>query len=100
MLATIASAALMLLTCSLAYGQTGDTRLSFDAASVKPADPILSDGRIVIGMAEPTGGPGTNDPSRIRYPVINLKMLLVNAYDLNGSQIVGPGLAGYGVFSD
>jgi len=41
-------------------------------------------------MAEPTGGPGTNDPSRIRYPVINLKMLLLNAYDLKGSQIVGP----------
>jgi uncharacterized protein (TIGR03435 family) len=90
MLATMASAALMLLTCSLAYGQTGDTRLSFDAASVKPADPILSDGLIVVGMAEPTGGPGTNDPSRIRYPVINLKMLLINAYDLRESQIVGP----------
>jgi len=90
MLATMASAVLMLLTCSLAYGQTGDTRLSFDAASVKPADPILPDGRIVVGMAEPTGGPGTNDPNRIRYPVINLKMLLANAYDLKGSQIVGP----------
>jgi uncharacterized protein (TIGR03435 family) len=90
MLAAMASAALMLLTCSLVHGQIVDTRLSFDAASVKTADPVLSDGRIVVGMAEPNGGPGTNDPSRIRYPVINLKMLLVNAYDLKRSQIVGP----------
>lgn len=90
MLATTARVTLILLTCSLARGQAQDTRLSFDAASVKRADPILSDGRIVVGMAEPTGGPGTNDPGRIRYPVISLKMLLLNAYDLKESQIVGP----------
>jgi len=89
--ATTARVVLILLTSGLACGQAGDTRLSFDVASIKPANPNLPDGRIVVGMVEPTGGPGTNDPDRIRYSVINLKMLLVNAYDLKESQLAGPG---------
>src|SRR3954463_11347245 len=90
MLATTARAAFLLLTSSLAWGQTGDTRLSFDVATVKPADPVLPDGRIVVGMVEPIGGPGTNDPGRIHYPIISLKMLLLKAYDLKEPQVVGP----------
>jgi uncharacterized protein (TIGR03435 family) len=90
MLATAVGTALMVLTSALASGQTRDTRLSFGVASVKPASPNLPDGRIVFGMSEATGGPGTSDPGRIRYPVINLKMLLINAYGVEPSQIVGP----------
>ena len=83
-------AALMMLGSGVAASQTAGTRVSFDVASVKPADPVLRGGRIVVGMAEPSGGPDTTSPSRLRYPVINLKMLLVNAYDVKESQIVGP----------
>lgn len=82
--------ALILLAYGAAGGQTGGTRIGFDVASVKPAEPFLPDGRVVVGMVEPTGGPGTNSPGRIRYPIINLKMLLASAYDVKGSQIVGP----------
>lgn len=72
------------------YGQTVEKPVSFDVASVKSANPNMPDGRIVVGMVEPTGGPGTNDPGRIHYPVINLKMLLLNAYDVKPTQLVGP----------
>ena len=43
-------------------------------------------------MLPSTGGPGTNDPSRIRYPAISLKRLLDTAYDVRPPQkIIGPG---------
>jgi beta-lactamase regulating signal transducer with metallopeptidase domain len=51
-------------------------QLAFDAASIKPANPNLPDGHIVVGMQQPTGGPGTGDPGRIRYPIICLKLLV------------------------
>jgi uncharacterized protein (TIGR03435 family) len=79
------------LLLGLAYGQTEDKQPKFDAASVKAVNPRLSNGRIVVGMTAPTGGPGTNDPSRILYPVISLRFLLTNAYDVRADQIVGPG---------
>ena len=64
--------------------------LAFDAASVKPA--VVPDGVTVVGgsitaprgsgVAIPrnTGGPGTDDPGRIHYPIISLKDLLRRAY--------------------
>jgi uncharacterized protein (TIGR03435 family) len=64
----------------------------FDVASVKPAvvpsGMILgSDGRRGIQkgsgvqIARNTGGPGTDDPGRIRYPLITLKELLKKGWD-------------------
>jgi uncharacterized protein (TIGR03435 family) len=75
---------LVVFTWCLSYGQT------FDAASVKPATPPVPDGRGRIMMMGPTGGPGTKDPGRIRYPYMSLKNLLMNAYDVKGFQIAGP----------
>lgn len=75
-------------------------RLTFDAASVKPA--VVPNGVTVSGggMTAPkgsgiaiprnTGGPGTDDPGRIHYPLISLKSLLQRAYD-SYVEIVGPG---------
>jgi uncharacterized protein (TIGR03435 family) len=83
-----ASCGAILFVC-LAFGQTEDKQPKFDAASVKVADPKLSNGRIVVGMTPPTGGPGTNDPSRILYPVISLRFLLANAFDVRADQIAG-----------
>src|SRR5215471_691345 len=64
---------------------------TFEAASVKPAfvpsGVILApDGRIGVskggGIRIPpnTGGPGTDDPGRIHYPLISLKQLLQRAW--------------------
>jgi uncharacterized protein (TIGR03435 family) len=72
----------VLIVGRLAFGQT------FDAASVKPAAPwVPGSGRAM----DPTGGPGTQDPGRIRYPFTTLKDLLMRAYGVQDFQIVGPG---------
>ena len=65
-----------------------DRSLKFDAASVKPAAPLADGRRIVI--QPPSGGPGTKDPGRIRYPNFSLRQLFTNAYDVKGFQISGP----------
>jgi len=74
----------------MAYGQTAEKALTFDAASIKPAAPPTPDGRGRIFLAGPSGGPGTPDPGRIHYPFMNLRNLLINAYDVKGFQITGP----------
>jgi uncharacterized protein (TIGR03435 family) len=76
--------ALWMVFSSLACGQT------FDVATVKPAAPPTPNGRGMILIGRPTGGPGTNDPGRIHYPFTNLKTLLQNAYDVKDFQISGP----------
>jgi len=77
--------ALALLSAGLACGQT------FEAASIKPADPNQPDGRITVGMRPPIGGPGTSDPGRIRYPVISLQFLIGVAYQVKpGEKLIGP----------
>jgi uncharacterized protein (TIGR03435 family) len=91
MLAATLRIGLAMVTGCLAYGQTADKSLTFDAASVKPAAPPTPDGRGMIMMAGPTGGPGTKDPGRIHYPYMSLKNILMNAYDVKNFQIVGPG---------
>jgi uncharacterized protein (TIGR03435 family) len=68
-----------LLWAVSAFGQ------SFEAASVKPADPKLS-GRII----PPSGGPGTSDPNRVTFTNAVLKSVLARAYDVRTYQIEGP----------
>src|SRR4051794_16095718 len=82
--------ALVLFASSLAYSQTVDKSLTFEVASVKPAAPPVPDGRGRILMAGPSGGPGSKDPGRIRYPFMSLKQLLTTAYDVKAYQITGP----------
>jgi uncharacterized protein (TIGR03435 family) len=79
---------------------TATNPLTFDAASVKPA--VVPPGVTVSGTSitstrredflrmRNTGGPGTNDPGRIHYPLASLKMLLSRAYD-SYFEIKGPG---------
>ena len=79
----------------------GARPLTFDAASVKPASVpdgvrLMEDGRVGVrkgsGIQIPpnTGGPGTDDPGRIHYPLITLKQLLRRAWD-SYYEIDGPG---------
>jgi bla regulator protein blaR1 len=75
-----------------AQSSAGQKRLTFDVASVKPASvpngvSLMENGRIGVrkgsGIQIPpnTGGPGTDDPGRIHYPLITLKQLLRRAWD-------------------
>jgi uncharacterized protein (TIGR03435 family) len=75
-----------------AQSSAGQKRLTFDVASVKPASvpsgvSLMEGGRIGVskgsGIQIPrnTGGPGTDNPGRIHYPLISLKELLRRAWD-------------------
>ncbi len=79
-----------LFSICLLSGQTVDKSLTFDVASVKPADLPQPDGRGRIMMSGPTGGPGTKDPGRIHYPYMTLRNLLTTAFDVKNFQISGP----------
>jgi len=57
---------------------------------VKPTSGVSPDGRVVVGMLPPTGGPGTSDPARIRYPAVSLKVLLLRSFDVEDSDLRGP----------
>jgi uncharacterized protein (TIGR03435 family) len=76
-------ATLLIFACSLTQAQTPDKPLTFEAASVKPAAPPKG----MIPM--PSGGPGTKDPGRVRYPYMSMKYLLMAAYDVKVFQIAG-----------
>lgn len=72
---------LVLLTCLLAAAQT------FEVASLKPAAPYKG-GPIHIAT---TGGPGTDDPTRLTFSNATLAMVLQSAFDLQDNQkIIGP----------
>jgi uncharacterized protein (TIGR03435 family) len=75
------NAVLLLLTACALQAQ------SFDAATVKPTSGFGPDGRVIVGMLPPAGGPGTDDPGRIRYPAITLKRLLLIAYNVDDTKI-------------
>ena len=77
-------ATLVAALSSLAHAQT------FDVATVKPAAPLVPNGRGMIFMSPPTGGPGSKDPGRIHYPNMTLKGFLMSAYNVKSYQISGP----------
>jgi uncharacterized protein (TIGR03435 family) len=81
---TFLSASLLVLSCGTAFGQAS---LSFEVASVKPAEPPSNPGMIRVGMR---GGPGTPDPGQITYTNVSFKNLLMNAYNVKGYQLTGP----------
>jgi uncharacterized protein (TIGR03435 family) len=85
---SIITGAAILASC-VAQGQV-DKSLTFDVASIKPAELPTAKGPGMIMMRGPSGGPGTKDPGRIHYPYTSLKNLLMNAYDVKNFQITGP----------
>lgn len=68
--------------CGLAFAQAQEPKLTFEVASVRPAEP----------KERPSihGGPGTEDPLRISYTGLPLSTLLVRAYGVQEDQISGP----------
>jgi len=76
---------LLLQHCALAELLAGSLlSQNFDAVSVRPG-PVANTGRFTM-----TGGPGTSDPTFLRYANIALKRVLMAAYDLKYWQIAGP----------
>ena len=73
----------LILLATAASGQT------FEVASVKPWAPP-GGGRGRSRVAGVQGGPGTPDPTRVRFSGMNLKGLVSFAYDASGFQISGP----------
>ncbi len=87
-------AAGLIAICSLpVFSQS--TPLSFKVATVKPADPAASTGRIFPDGTW-TGGPGSSDPERIVYTGVPMRRLITLAYEIpfNGGkasdQLSGP----------
>jgi len=76
-----ANAGLLVFSSVFGFGQSN---LTFEVASVKPAAPQAN------GMVAMMGGPGSPDPERIAYTNVSLKNVLVNAYDVLSDQISGP----------
>jgi len=79
-----------LFSVCLVQGQPVDRALTFEVASIKEAKPPTPDGSGRIFMSGPSGGPGSKDPGRIRYPFTTLRNLLMIAYDVKTFQITGP----------
>lgn len=73
--------ACIFLVLSLARAQSP----SFDAASIKPCPEGAP-----IQLSGCMGGPGSDDPGRIRCEYVTLKALLQRAYKLRPSEIFGP----------
>lgn len=80
----------IVLAAQIVMGQPADKSLTFDVASIKPAELPKPDGRGMIRLIGPTGGPGSKDPGRIHYPYMSLKNLLTTAFDVKDFQISGP----------
>jgi uncharacterized protein (TIGR03435 family) len=75
--------ALLILVACAGVAQT------FEVASVKLAPP--PSGRMTVGM---TGGPGSTDPTRVRFSNFTLRNLVQIAYGVNGYQLSGPDWTG------
>lgn len=85
----ILAASVIVLT-GFAQTPLQDKSLTFEVASIKPAQPPAPDAQGRIFMRGPSGGPGSKDPGRIDYPYMTLKNILVTAYDVKYYQINGP----------
>lgn len=70
-----------LICCSLALSQQVSTKPTFEAATVRPADPNPANA-IFVGMSA--------DPSIVRYRNLTLRDAIRGAYKVRDFQIVGP----------
>jgi uncharacterized protein (TIGR03435 family) len=87
MRSTSIAAALLILHGAAAFSQTPPAKPEFDAASVKPAQPIQPGARVMLGKQ---GGPGTQDPGHVTFHSSTLMDLIRLAYDVKDYQVTGP----------
>jgi uncharacterized protein (TIGR03435 family) len=80
-----ASVSLAALFCGAVWGQTADSSMTFEVASIKQSPP--PDGRgMRVGCP---GGPGSKDPGRITCTNINVASLVQMAYGVAHYQLAG-----------
>ena len=77
--------AALFLTSIFVFAQSG--KLQFEAASVKPSAPPDGGRMMMIGGR---GGPGSDDPTRVRYSNASLAQIVANAYDIKSYQLTAP----------
>jgi uncharacterized protein (TIGR03435 family) len=80
--------ALALLWVTAANSQTSETKLEFDAASIKPAPPQTGH---FPAPPSAKGGPGTADPSTFRCSNCTVAFLISKAFELERYQFPGQG---------
>lgn len=78
-------AAALILTSLCAFAQS--EKLQFEAASVKPSAP--PDGKFMV-FGNGRGGPGSNDPTRIRFTNTSLAQIVARAWDVKNYQVTAP----------
>jgi uncharacterized protein (TIGR03435 family) len=76
----------LVLAAFVALAQTA-TEARFEVASVKPSPPAPS---LTGALPRQQGGPGTSDPTRIAYRNIPLAMIVTQAFEVNGADVLGP----------
>ena len=70
-----------------AWGQTPDSSLTFEVATIKPSpSPTSMDGGKRMIRIGSQGGPGSSDPGQLTYSFTNVKLLVTQAY-LTGNPI-------------
>jgi uncharacterized protein (TIGR03435 family) len=82
----VAGIGLLAMALGFAEAQTEEAP-AFEVASIKQAAPQPA-GMLRVMMR---GGPGSPDPGQVTYTNVTLKNVLMNAYDVKGYQIQGPG---------
>jgi uncharacterized protein (TIGR03435 family) len=78
-------AAALILTSLFVFAQP--EKLQFEAASVKPSPPP-DGGRMMLVNGR--GGPGSNDPTRLRFTNASLAQIVTHAYDIKNYQLTAP----------
>lgn len=76
------------LTLAVAFAiavQVDSPPLAFEAATIRP----FPDGTD-IHMSGCAGGPGSTNPGQVQCEHMNLKMLLVRAYQVRNQEVIGP----------
>ncbi len=70
----------------LTLGLSAASAQTFEVASVKPTPPVVNS----MGIVSQTGGPGTADPTRVRFTNYSLAGLVMSAYNISYFQFSGP----------
>jgi uncharacterized protein (TIGR03435 family) len=78
-------AAALILTSVFVFAQA--EKLQFEAASVKPSPP--PDGKFMV-FASGRGGPGSDDPTRLRFTNAALAQIVARAYNIKTYQVIAP----------
>jgi uncharacterized protein (TIGR03435 family) len=81
---------LLALAAFGAFGQEGAKAPEFEAASIKPSEPLNTGAMMAGGRMQIRMGCSTPDPGRFNCTGMPLRMLVVRAYGVKNYQVSGP----------